>query len=409
MIKFHGSCDHQVCNFFVRKKSGALRLVVDARSTNSRFCDPPSTRLASTAAVVEFECPTDQDLWFSVQNIADCFYQFKIPEEMFRFFGLLPAPADAIGLDPADGTPTAPGELLYPCLSVLPMGFSWALHWVQEAHRQLLSCAGLGGIGREWVDRAPCPHPREGQPCRLVCVGNQLFIANHPGDGPRERILGIRKLGEQGVPFHEIEDGPRLVTTIGLELGGVLKTGRFSEAKRWKLRQAWLAIRRRPIMSGQQLEALVGHFTHAMLLNRPSLSVFRATYDFMRRHYYSPWRLSVFNELRAAAGLVSLPIVHWTLPWSLVVGCSDASGYGSAAQEATWPVPRVSEVGRWSGRWRFRPVPDEAPQARAFRLGPSAPDDPDCTVVVDEAFPEIPHAYLEHEWGTIQVRPYCYP
>ena len=165
---------------------------------------------------MEFECPTDQDLWFSVQDIADCFYQFRIPEEMSRFFGLLPVPDDAIGLGSVDSTPTAPGELLYPCLSVLPMGFSWAPHWVQEAHRELLSRAGLGGIEREWIDRAPCPHPREGQPCRLVYVDNQLFIANHPGDGPRERILVNRKLGEQGLPFHEIEDDSRLVTTIGL-------------------------------------------------------------------------------------------------------------------------------------------------------------------------------------------------
>ena len=40
MIEFHRSCDQQVGIFFVRKKSGSLRFVGDARSTNSRFCDP---------------------------------------------------------------------------------------------------------------------------------------------------------------------------------------------------------------------------------------------------------------------------------------------------------------------------------------------------------------------------------
>eukprot|EP00972_Heterocapsa_arctica_P010942 1603627-Heterocapsa_arctica.AAC.1 len=74
MVAFHRSCDVQVVIFSVRKKSGALRLVVDAREANERLRRPPSTRLASTAAVVAFECPPDKELWFSIQDVADCFY-----------------------------------------------------------------------------------------------------------------------------------------------------------------------------------------------------------------------------------------------------------------------------------------------------------------------------------------------
>jgi hypothetical protein len=55
MISFHTTVDSEVGVFFVRKKSGKLRLVIDARSTNQMLRAPPSTSLASTAAVVEFE------------------------------------------------------------------------------------------------------------------------------------------------------------------------------------------------------------------------------------------------------------------------------------------------------------------------------------------------------------------
>eukprot|EP00972_Heterocapsa_arctica_P075549 11143532-Heterocapsa_arctica.AAC.1 len=57
-----GTCTHEAWWLSTGPKSGALRLVVDAREANKRLLRPPSTRLASTAAVVEFECPPDEEL-----------------------------------------------------------------------------------------------------------------------------------------------------------------------------------------------------------------------------------------------------------------------------------------------------------------------------------------------------------
>jgi hypothetical protein len=122
-------------------------------------------------------------------------------------------------------------------------------------------------------------------------------------------------------------------------------------------------------MTGQELEVLLGHFTFSMLLNRPALSVFNACYSFIRRYYrvrHTLWA-SVYDELRMATGLLPLLEVRWGQPWSPVVGCSDATPFGYAVQEATWDIQDVQAVSQWSERWRFKLGAGDDPRARALR------------------------------------------
>ena len=161
---------------------------------------------------------------------------------------------------------------------------------------------------------------------KVVYVDNEVFISDSPGVGSADRKKAFDSLGALGLPFHEIQDDQRVVNNIGLELDGNAATCRLSSVKRWRLRLAERAIRRRPFLSGAQLEVLIGHFTFAMLLNRPTLSIFRAVYDFIRKCYHSVRRLwpSVVRELRLAAGTLSFLEVRWNLPWSTGVCCADA-------------------------------------------------------------------------------------
>ena len=76
---------------------------------------------------------------------------------MIPYLRMKPVTAGMFGIRSADGVAVNPAQLLYPCLRVLPMGLSWALHWAQVAHRELLTRAGLGDISREWVDRRSSP------------------------------------------------------------------------------------------------------------------------------------------------------------------------------------------------------------------------------------------------------------
>ena len=431
MVTFRRSAVEEVGCFFVPKKSGKIRLVIDARRTNQRLISPPATKLASTAAVVEFHAQDGSELWFSSQDIADCYYQFALPEFMVGWFALRPICAGAVGLRAVQGSAVRDSDRVYPCLRVLPMGFSWALHWTQQAHRLLLHRSGLGGLEREWLDRGPPAVPEPGQPARLVYVDNELFIAGAPAESSSARRQAVATLTKVGLPLHEVEEECRICECVGLELDGVAMQARLSQRRRWRLRQAWLELKRRPVLSGAQLETLLGHYTHAMLLNRPALAIFRSCYDFCRASYYQPRKLwpSVYNELRAATALIPLYTARWTLPWCPYVNCSDATLNGYAVQESVWPVERVEELGTWSERWRFRLGAGLAPRQRAFVRGDpseSTEFDPDTLLRTSTAekasadvagmmdaftlnpdFPEVPKRYLdEATWSLIQARRY---
>ena len=156
-------------------KSGKIRIIIDARKTNQLLRPPPSTTLASTAAVAEFESE-EAELHFSIQDIADCFYQFAIDERLQKYFALMPVKAGELGIHEIEGKKVAYDRMIYPCLSVLPMGFSWALHWTQQAHRHLLELGGFGNSSSELLDKHPPPQLDKDKPAKLIYVDNELFF-----------------------------------------------------------------------------------------------------------------------------------------------------------------------------------------------------------------------------------------
>ncbi|CAK0818925.1 unnamed protein product, partial [Prorocentrum cordatum] len=364
MVELRTRRDFEVGIFFVRKKSGKLRLKVDARSVNQNLRRPTSIQLASTAAMVGLEAEPGDRLEFSIQGIADCFYQFKVPDYMVPRFGMRPVRAGEVGAKTVQGEPVLAGAWVYPCLRVLPMGFSWAMRWTQQAHRELLRRAGLGGVESELVGRQVPPATSAAHVPRIVYVDNEVFVSSRPGASADARRQAAKEMSSIGLPLHEVEEGKHVVEALGLELDGIKLRRRLASSKRWRLVQGTRALLRRRLVAGREVEKLIGHFTHAMLLNRPALCIFRAAYDFARRHYRAPSLLwsSVRQELQNAMHTMPLLAVQFDMPWSGLVTCSDATLRGYAVQEADFPVSEVRQVGRWSERWRFK-AHGEVPEA----------------------------------------------
>ncbi|CAK0819174.1 unnamed protein product, partial [Prorocentrum cordatum] len=356
MVELRTRRDFEVGVFFVKKKSGRLRLIVDARAVNQALKRPPTIHMASTAALVNMEVEDGAQLEFSIQDIADCFYQFRAPDYMVPWFGMRPLRARQLGVMVVDGLAVSEGAWVCPCLRVLPMGFAWAMRWTQQAHRELLRRGGLGGIESELVDRQIAPSVDSPQVPRVVYVDNEIFVSSRPGATRGARRQAAKVMTEAGLPLHEVEESKTVVEALGLELDGLKLRARLARAKRWRLGLGTQALLRRRRVAGREVEQMIGHFAHAMLLNRPALCVFRSAYDFARKHYRVPVPLwpSVRQELANALHLMPLLAVQFDLPWSGRVTCSDATLRGYAVQEADMEPPAVREVGRWSERWRFR-------------------------------------------------------
>ncbi|CAK0895720.1 unnamed protein product, partial [Prorocentrum cordatum] len=235
MVELRTRRDFEVGVFFVKKKSGRLKLIVDARAVNQALKRPPTIHMASTAALVNMEVEDGAQLEFSIQDIADCFYQFRVPDYMVPRFGMRPLRARQLGAKVVDDLAVSEGAWVYPCLRVLPMGFAWAMRWTQQAHRELLRRGGLGGIESELVDRQIAPGVDSPQVPRVVYVDNEIFVSSRPGATRGARRQAAKVMAEAGLPLHEVEESKTVVEALGLELDGIKLRARLARAKRWRL------------------------------------------------------------------------------------------------------------------------------------------------------------------------------
>ncbi|CAK0856813.1 unnamed protein product [Prorocentrum cordatum] len=230
------------------------------------------------------------------QDVADCFYQFRVPDYMASRFGARPLRARQLGAKEVGGHALADGAWVYPCLRALPMGFSWATRWTLQAHRELLRRGGLGGVEGELIDQQIAP--------------------------------SVKSL--------QVEESKTNMEALVLELDVIMLRARLARAKRWRLGPEAQALLRRRRVASREVEHMIGHFTHAMLLNRPALSVFRSAYDFARMHCRAPVPLwpSARQELAHALHLLPLLTAQFDTLRSERVTCAGATLRGYAVQGA---------------------------------------------------------------------------
>ena len=137
----------QVGAFFVSKKNGKQRLVIDARRANRLFRTPPSTCLGSVDCYGRLEVEPGSTVFMAQEDVKDYFYRLGIEPSLGDYFALPKInvlklreelgslPPEVIRLvDQHDGD-------IYPCLKVLRMGFNWAFHLAHQAHCHLASMA----------------------------------------------------------------------------------------------------------------------------------------------------------------------------------------------------------------------------------------------------------------------------
>ncbi|CAE7502120.1 unnamed protein product [Symbiodinium sp. KB8] len=136
--------------FAVSKKSKIIegkevkrqRLILDCRQVNMQFRAPPITELGSLASLCETELQEGESLYLGGADIQDCFYACLLPLAMREFFcfGWDLSASEVLdvtgGLAPQDLGDLGHGVDICPCLTVLPMGFTWSFYLVQQLHEQ---------------------------------------------------------------------------------------------------------------------------------------------------------------------------------------------------------------------------------------------------------------------------------
>lgn len=399
--------------FFVKKKSGALRLIIDARPANRRFRDPPGVHLCTAEGLARIEVEMaeaggddlpadvqhDLEVWLGTADISDCFHRLRIDPVFASYFCLPPVTAREARLTELRGEELCPSAQVWPCLAALPMGFSWSLYFAQRAGEHQVSQVPRLRTSAWMRDRGP-PAVLGGQATlhhylyvdNLGILGLEKQEVSGALDAAREHLEG------KGLLTHEASLSCDDVEVLGVTLDAGRRRTALTDKRYWRLEKGleWLLQRRRT--SGRVLEAFVGHMTFAGLVARGSLSCFHAIYRFIQKEYFSNVELwpSVRAELRAFKGLLPLLGSDWVMGWSETVTASDAGPTGWGVCVSRWAPKDVARHGRVSERARFRcraalPAREAAARAAVATFGLDTAEAPfgEGDLTVDPSFPEI--------------------
>ena len=273
--------------FFVRKKPSAatgadLRMIVDCRPANRRFKDAPNTVLASPESLAQIELGSKDIMYTSTVDVRDCFYRIRIPDEFAEYFALPPVNA----ADISNCRHRFQGRV-FPCLAVLPMGFSWSLWLAQEINRARVVAAGLPAsaeINAHSVENTFLHHPER----FIVYVDNIAVFGRDPKRVDQVMSRIVSELNQKGLLTHELVPASTKCELLGLHFDGVRKEISMTTKRYRRIRWSIEWVLRKKRVTGRLLERIIGHTTFAALLNRNAMSVTHTVYKFIRKHYDDP-------------------------------------------------------------------------------------------------------------------------
>ena len=387
VVEFRRSCREHVGIFTVWKKSGKQRLVVDARLTNCWFEPPEGVRLATGSSFGHLEVDGGPPIALGGVDIADAFYQIALPQELRDLFGLLPVRAEMLGITATVEGPVSGGEKVIPVFKAIPMGWTQALWVCQHCHESVVN--GLPGFGNHnrLVDNKI---PPDMQPYihteyvdNFVCLSQDPVVAH---DMAKRVDVALQ---ERGLPTHDVEASVG-GCTLGWEFSDHEPAVHLSRVRLWKYRLGLLELLKRGRCSSRTLERVVGHLTFAGLVRREFLSIFQASYVYIRKGLGEQSQLweSVARELRWACSL--LPLLHRDLGmgWSEDVSATDASFWGRGVTVTRRSRDMVKCVGQFNERWRF-----SADEEASVHMG-SHPDTNLTTA-------EVPVEFVGSDWRQV--------
>lgn len=391
------------------------RLILDCRATNMMFKAPPHTELGSLSSLSELELQRDQTLYCSGADIKDCFYAVRLPEGMCDFFclGQDLTRAEMMGIFGED-TDLITNSSMTPCITVLPMGFSWSFYLVQKLHEQV-SLNSLQ-IPRSCLilDGQPAPRISHGRDLTMPYCDNVHVLSTEQESCTHGMQKVVEELQSIGFAIHEEEEGTAHYFTLGGMIDGVRGEVALTPERTWSLILAFEHITRHPV-DPDTMQRLLGHAMVLCTICRSGMSCFRRLYDFVQTGGPPRWLSEVERrECLNFIGIVPLLVAKLRRTWSETVFATDASPDGYGICERPLGLSSVRQIGGWNERWRFKQLPPEewAPRTRALHRDPlvdhvtvtgvSLEEDIFNRYQRNEAFPEVDPEVMEPgDWKTV--------
>ncbi|CAK0905694.1 unnamed protein product [Prorocentrum cordatum] len=287
--------------FFVKKKGGRQRLILDCRPAGRLFRSPPGVDLVSGDGLSRIERWTTSGAdrgeepggalgglgtWLGVSDVKDCFHRLLLDDGpgLQECFGYPSLRAAELGLAHLEGEPLARDALVHPLARALPMGWAWSLCFAPSRPTR----TSLGHY--TYVDNIG------------VLGGSESQVQSALG-------AATSSFGGVGLEVHETSLTNAGGGALGVQLDGQNGHTRPAPSRFWRVRGAVQALLRRRAVSGLELEI---------------------------------------------AGLMIFLRADWGARWMPGLYQTDASLDGFGVAYSLWGPREVGSVGRTCERARYR-------------------------------------------------------
>jgi len=327
--------------FCVPKEGDALRLIIDARYANAHFITPPKIELPTPDLMCHIVTDPNRPLYVAKSDLDNFYHRLRLPVWMQPYFALPAVSAADIGVvgQLVDGRILQPGDMVYPCCTCLPMGFSHAVFMAQRVHEHLI----YSRAGYDTTDAITASND-----LNVDRVRHHIYIDDVTWFGhDRDAVESAQSEYESAVIDADLKlkqskrvppscDG---VESIGMLIDGRRHTIGVSPQKLYALQRDTYDYLERGVSTGIGLSVIIGRWTWSCLAARLSLSVFRNVYRFIECAGHKPYKIwrSVASELLTICGLAPLlftDLSSFTFP-KVVASDASLTGLGVCARPLT--------------------------------------------------------------------------
>ena len=371
--------------FAVGKSSGGLREVWNGHDLSTLATLPPKPpHLAGVTALVDLEASRRIPI-VAYKRDARCFFdQLDLPVHLRDHFG---RPwlccSDILRFTDMErcellsflwtGAQVSDDLVLHPCCATWPMGFSWSSYLAQST---LLAALVKAGFPEERMLADDLPPPRDLDLCVSLATDDIMLFSR--GHCPRARAA-IQQIdvavNDLGVQAHHGKDVNEALdcTLIGVDLQHGRRLAPSCDKMSLVLVGLVFLLSDPSIMlTGLELQAVLGHLAWFALLTRPVFSCLHEVYAEAREQLAGKSRPGDQCLVELALFTMLLPYIDadLTRPWADIVVASDTSpSYGFGVSVAAAPPDTLRAFSRTAARRgafarleRDGAYPDEEPE-----------------------------------------------
>lgn len=367
--------------FVVPKPDGALRLIIDCRPTNDACEDPPHTCLPNPCY---FGRLPPEFTWMSKSDLSDFYHTILLPRELIPLFGLPPVRVSellAVGFTRQELELPDSVDLVYPCCTTLPMGWSHSVYIAQTVHETALeqygAVPGCRVVSLTRLDPS--------KPLSQLDVIRGIYIddvlnwgcsastsnAALEASGVAYNVVGFRLKATKRCAAAQQQTG------LGVDFDGVRRQFRVAPTKiQTIIAETVTVVFTCGKVDVATVRSLVGRWLWACMVRRPSLSLLSKTFAFINRFQSGKAKLwmSCKRELAALCALAPA-LVGSTAAHDSTVFATDAStpGYGVTYCRSEDVEHLLHYVETRGYHVRLDPVINDALAAAAVAVAPRDP------------------------------------